>query len=46
MRAMFTTAIPSSRQSHASGYWVIVMTSQPASENHLDSAFVENRGPG
>ena len=42
---MFTTAIPSSRQRYASGYWVIEMTSQPASLNHFDSAFVEKRGP-
>ena len=42
---MFTTAIPSSRHSHASGYWLMLMTSQPASLNHLDSAFVEKRGP-
>src|SRR3972149_6526776 len=41
----YTTALPSSRQSHASGYWVMLMTSQPASLNHFDSAFVENRGP-
>ena len=41
---MFTTAIPSSR--HGSlGILVIEMTSQPASENHFDSAFVEKRGP-
>ena len=45
MRLMFTTAIPSSRHSHASGYWVMLMTSQPASLNHFDSAFVEKRGP-
>ena len=42
---MFTTAIPSSRQRYASGYWVIEMTSQPASLNHFDSALVEKRGP-
>jgi hypothetical protein len=42
---MFTTAIPSSRHSHASGYWVMLMTSHPASENHFDSALVEKRGP-
>ena len=42
---MFTTAIPSSRQRYASGYWVIEMTSQPASPNHFDSDFVEKRGP-
>ena len=34
---MFTTAIPSSRHSQASGYWVMLMTSQPASLNHFDS---------
>ena len=27
------------------GYWVMLMTSQPASWNHLDSARVEKRGP-
>ena len=42
---MFTTAIPSSRQRYASGYWVMLMTSQPASLNHFDSDFVEKRGP-
>ena len=42
---MLTTAIPSSRHNHASGYWVMLMTSQPASLNHFDSAFVEKRGP-
>ena len=42
---MLTTAIPSSRHSHASGYWVMLMTSQPASLNHFDSDFVEKRGP-
>ena len=42
---MLTTAIPSSRHRYASGYWVIEMTSQPASLNHFDSDFVENRGP-
>ncbi len=45
MRLMFTTAMPSSRQRYASGYWVMLMTSQPASENHFDSLFVEKRGP-
>jgi len=45
MSAMLTTAMPSSRHSHASGYWVIEMTSQPASLNHFDSALVEKRGP-
>src|SRR6187401_1290666 len=45
MRLMLTTAIPSSRHSHASGYWVMLMTSQPASLNHFDSDFVEKRGP-
>src|SRR5919202_6781002 len=37
--------MPSSRASTASGYWVMLTTSQPADENHLDSARVEKRGP-
>ena len=45
MSEMFTTAIPSSRHSQASGYWVMLMTSQPASLNHFDSLLVEKRGP-
>ena len=45
MRLMLTTAIPSSRHSHASGYWVMLMTSQPASLNHFDSDLDEKRGP-
>src|SRR3954465_5406976 len=45
MRLMLTTALPSSRQSHASGYWVMLMTSQPALVNQVDSDLVENRGP-
>ena len=42
---MLTTAMPSSRHRYASGYWVMLMTSQPASLNHFDSLLVENRGP-
>src|SRR4051794_17048249 len=42
---MLTTAIPISRHSHASGYWVMLMTSQPALVNQVDSDLVENLGP-
>ena len=37
--------MPSSRARAASGYWVMLTTSQPAEENQRDSARVENRGP-
>src|SRR5438874_2188816 len=37
--------MPSSRARYASGYCVMLTTSQPCVRNHADSARVEKRGP-